>query len=513
MEKEVIIESYSFFSNNIPVRISIKREKNSFVPIYYVELSTISNTTKIILEKIREELIQKIDLGVVDITDTKKENLMEEKFKEMIVLLVKKHFPEAEENIQNHLIAYLIQRSLGFGDLEILMADKLLEEIVVNCAEEPVWVYHKKHGWLKTNITISREEEIRHYAAMMARRVGRQITVLSPLLDANLKSGDRVNCTLEPISANGNTITLRKFASEPWTITKFLEARTISEDSAALIWLAVQYELSILIAGGTASGKTSTLNAIANFFPPNQRVISIEDTREIVLPKFLHWVPLVTRQPNTEGKGEITMLDLLVNSLRMRPDRIIVGEVRRQREAEILFEAIHTGHSVYATVHANNVQETITRLTSPPINIPKSMIPAISLIMVQYRNRRTGIRRTFQIAEILPDATPNILMQFDIKKDEMNKINKSISLMDTLQLYTGYSRTEIEKDIEQKIKVLRWLVEQKISDVNQVGRIMAEYYTNNEELMKIVDKKKSFNFEEEFKEKKEEKLVSKENNK
>lgn len=513
MEKEVIIESYSFFSNNIPVRISIKREKNSFVPIYYVELSTISNTTKIILEKIREELIQKIDLGVVDITDTKKENLMEEKFKEMIVLLVKKHFPEAEENIQNHLIAYLIQRSLGFGDLEILMADKLLEEIVVNCAEEPVWVYHKKHGWLKTNITISREEEIRHYAAMIARRVGRQITVLSPLLDANLKSGDRVNCTLEPISANGNTITLRKFASEPWTITKFLEARTISEDSAALIWLAVQYELSILIAGGTASGKTSTLNAIANFFPPNQRVISIEDTREIVLPKFLHWVPLVTRQPNTEGKGEITMLDLLVNSLRMRPDRIIVGEVRRQREAEILFEAIHTGHSVYATVHANNVQETITRLTSPPINIPKSMIPAISLIMVQYRNRRTGIRRTFQIAEILPDATPNILMQFDIKKDEMNKINKSISLMDTLQLYTGYSRTEIEKDIEQKIKVLRWLVEQKISDVNQVGRIMAEYYTNNEELMKIVDKKKSFNFEEEFKEKKEEKSVSKENNK
>jgi flagellar protein FlaI len=513
MEKEVIIESYSFFSNNIPVRISIKREKNSFVPIYYVELSTISNTTKIILEKIREELIQKIDLGVVDITDAKKENLMEEKFKEMIVLLVKKHFPEAEENIQNHLIAYLIQRSLGFGDLEILMADKLLEEIVVNCAEEPVWVYHKKHGWLKTNITISREEEIRHYAAMMARRVGRQITVLSPLLDANLKSGDRVNCTLEPISANGNTITLRKFASEPWTITKFLEARTISEDSAALIWLAVQYELSILIAGGTASGKTSTLNAIANFFPPNQRVISIEDTREIVLPKFLHWVPLVTRQPNTEGKGEITMLDLLVNSLRMRPDRIIVGEVRRQREAEILFEAIHTGHSVYATVHANTVQETITRLTSPPINIPKSMIPAISLIMVQYRNRRTGIRRTFQIAEILPDATPNILMQFDIKKDEMNKINKSISLMDTLQLYTGYSRTEIEKDIEQKIKVLRWLVEQKISDVNQVGRIMAEYYTNNEELMKIVDKKKSFNFEEEFKEKKEEKSVSKENNK
>ncbi|MEM2121404.1 MAG: type II/IV secretion system ATPase subunit [Candidatus Woesearchaeota archaeon] len=498
MEKEVIVDKYSFLSNDIPVNILIKKEKNSFVPIYYVELSTISKTTQIILEKIREELIQKIDLGVVDITDTKKENLMEEKFKEMITLLVKKHFPDTEEDIQKHLIAYLIQRSLGFGNLEILMADKLLEEIVVNSSEEPVWVYHKKYGWLKTNIRIEKEEEIRHYATMMARRVGRQITVLSPLLDANLKSGDRVNCTLEPISANGNTITLRKFASEPWTITKFLEAKTISPEAAALVWLATQYELSILIAGGTASGKTSTLNAIANFFPPNQRVISIEDTREIILPKFLHWVPMVTRQPNTEGKGEITMLDLLVNSLRMRPDRIIVGEVRRQREAEILFEAIHTGHSVYATVHANNVQETITRLTSPPINIPKSMIPAISLIMVQYRNRRTGIRRTFQIAEILPDANPNILMQLDIRKDEINKINKSISLMDTLQLYTGYSRTEIEKDIEEKIRILKWLVDHKIIDVNQVGRIMAEYYTNKEELMKIVEKNKDFNFEKEY---------------
>src|SRR3989338_751865 len=128
------------------------------------------------------------------------------------------------------------------------------------------------------------------------------------------------------------------------------------------------------------------------------------------------------------------MLDLLVNSLRMRPDRIIVGEIRRKREAEVLFEAIHTGHSVYATVHANNVQETITRLTNPPIEIPKTMLPAVSMIVVQYRNRRTGLRKTFQIAEIMPDSEPNVIMQLDTKTGKMKKVSESKALFETLRL-------------------------------------------------------------------------------
>ncbi len=490
--KEIILDSYNFVSDKIPIKIIIKKLSSDYVPHYEVVLTTISKTTQLILERIRQELINKVDLGVVDITDVKKARFVEEKFKKAIRLLVEDYFPEASDDVREHLIAYLVQRSLGLGNLEIVMADPHLEEVVVNSAEEPVWVYHRKYGWLKTNIRLESEEQIRHYATIMARKVGRQITVLNPLLDANLGSGDRVNATLMPISSRGNTITLRKFSAVPWTITRLMQHKTINPEAASLIWLAVQYELSILIAGGTASGKTSTLNAIANFFPPNQRIISIEDTREIRLPSFLHWVPMVTRQPNTEGKGEISMLDLLVNSLRMRPDRIIVGEIRRQREAEVLFEAIHTGHSVYATVHANNANETITRLTSPPISIPKSMIPAISLIVVQWRNRRTGIRRTFQIAEILPDANPNILMQFDIKKDIMNRINKSVSLFDTLQLYTGFTQRELEEDLNEKKRVLTWLLKQGIEDVETVGRVMAEYYINKDELMGLVDKNKPF---------------------
>ena len=167
--------------------------------------------------------------------------------------------------------------------------------------------------------------------------------------------------------------------------------------TSALIWFAIQHELSLLIVGGTGSGKTSTLNVIANFFPPNHRIVSIEDTRELILPETLHWVPMQTRMPNPEGKGEISMLDLVVNSLRMRPDRILVGEIRRKKEAEVLFEAMHTGHSVYGTFHANNAEETITRLTNPPIDIPKLVIPALAALLVMNRNRRTNKRKSEKI--------------------------------------------------------------------------------------------------------------------
>ncbi|PIN68225.1 type II secretion protein, partial [Candidatus Woesearchaeota archaeon CG11_big_fil_rev_8_21_14_0_20_57_5] len=189
---------------------------------------------------------------------------------------------------------------------------------------------------------------------------------------------------------------------------------------------------------------------------------------------------------NPEGKGELTMGNLLVNSLRMRPDRILVGEVRRKAESETLFEAIHTGHSVYATIHANSAQETVDRLTTPPIDVPPILIPAISLIVVQLRNRRTGARRTFQIAEVLPDASINVLMQYDPRKDVLVEKSKSKAFLETLRLFTGYSATDVEKDLQEKIKVLEYLVKQKISSVNDVGHIVAMYYTDKKQLFSCI---------------------------
>ncbi|MEM4267485.1 MAG: type II/IV secretion system ATPase subunit [Candidatus Woesearchaeota archaeon] len=481
-----LLDEYHFNCDNMPITIRVYTKEGEFVPIYEVSIASISKTTEMILEQIRKKLIKEVTLGMVEIINPKETGIVEEKFKETIAILVKKYFPDVDDETKGYLTTYLIQKSLGMGNIDILMHDVALEEIVINSVEEPVWVYHKKHGWLKSNIFMPNDDQTKHYAAMIGRRVGRQISILEPLLDAHLSEGDRVNATIMPISTRGNTITIRKFSRDPFTITKFLQHNTISTEAAALIWLCMQYELSAIIAGGTASGKTSALNVLASFFPPNQRIISIEDTREIRLPKFLHWVPMNTRLPNTEGKGEVTMEDLLVNSLRMRPDRILVGEVRRKREAETLFEAIHTGHSCYATFHANTAEETVNRLTNPPIEVPKSMMPAISLIIVQFRNRRTGLRRTFQIAEILPDASVNVIMQYDPKEDKLKKVKESKALMQTLQLFTGHSPKEIQNILKTKEEVLNYLVRNNIDTVDGVGRVMAEYYTNYENLLKYV---------------------------
>jgi len=362
------------------------------------------------------------------------------------------------------------------GNIEVLLKDPNLEEIAVNNAKEPLWVYHRKYGWLKTNIKMTNEARIRHFSTIIGRDVGKEITTLNPLMDAHLKTGDRINATLAPISSKGNTLTIRKFAVKPWTMIDFIREKTISYEAAALLWMAVQNELSILIAGGTASGKTSMLNAVANFFPPNQRIISVEDTRELALPNILHWVPLETRLANPEGKGGITMLDLVVNSLRMRPDRIIIGEIRRKAEAEVLFEAMHTGHSVYGTLHANNVRETINRLTHPPIDISKQVLSALSLIVVQHINRRNGKRRTLQIGEILPNGDARPIIQLNALKDELEIIAEPTTIFETLNLYTGLTKENILNDINEKIGILKWMVQKNINDINKIGLIMSNYY-------------------------------------
>jgi len=470
------MESYELLVNNIIVDIVIKYKEEEPVPLYTISITNITDTTKLILEKIREEFISEEtkELAVGPEGFIVKD--IQEQFRNKILRLLKKYFPNADKKTIDMLVNYVLQQNIGLGNIEILLRDINLEEIVINNSKEPLWVYHRKYGWLKTNIIIKNESRIRHYSTIIGRDIGKEITILNPLMDAHLKTGDRVNSTLYPISSSGNTITIRKFAVKPWTITDFIKANVLSYEAAALLWMAVQNELSIVITGGTASGKTSMLNVISNFFPPNQRIISIEDTRELQLPDILHWVPMETRMPNPEGKGGVTMLDLIVNALRMRPDRVLVGEIRRRKEAEVLFEAMHTGHSVYGTLHANNVRETITRLTTPPIELPKSILSALSLIAVQHINRRTGKRRTLQIAEILPSGDARVLVQLNAQKDSLEKINEPVEVMETLNLYTGLSKEEVQQDIKEKIEILNWMTKKNINDINKIGLIISKYY-------------------------------------
>jgi flagellar protein FlaI len=490
---EKVHNSYKLFVNDVPANVRIYTTDKDYVPIYEIIIPMVKDATEAALDEIRERLLDQLDLRPAEIISPEEMKILKKKFLDKAIELVKKEFPNLKHGDYKTLSGLLVQQSLGLGIIEFLLQDKNIEEIVINSSKDPLWIYHIKLGWLKTNISISNENQIYEYASSIGRRVGEQITNLKPLMDAYLPSGDRTNATLFPISSAGNTLTIRKFARRPWTITDFIQQNTLSLDMAAFMWLAIQYELNVVIAGGTASGKTSLLNSLTCFIPPNHRVLSIEDTREIQLPKYLHWVPLTTRPPNPEGKGEVSMLHILINSLRMRPDRIIVGEIRRSREAEVLFEAINTGHSVYSTLHANTAEEAFRRLVNPPIDIPIALLGGLQLVAVMHRDRRKNVRRVLQLTELIPSSglkemkiDLNTIFQWVAAEDKAIPLAKSYRAMSDIKLYTGMTEKDLEKDLEEKKEILDYLAKQNINDINTVGRIVSDYYRNKESILKSV---------------------------
>lgn len=489
-----ILENYKIEYQNIEASVKIYHDSNEYVPIYDIKYPKIEEATWAILDSIREKIVTDLAFRTDDILSTEETGDLKKKFIQKATTLIKNELPSLSKNDVDILVGILSQESLGLGPIEFMLKDNDIEEIVINNAKEPIWVYHRKYGWLKSNIILSDETKIYNYSAQIGRKVGTQITNLNPLMDAYLTTGDRANATLFPISSKGNTLTIRKFARRPWTITDFIEANTITPEVAAFLWLAIQFEMNIVCTGGTASGKTSFLNVLCMFIPPSQRILSIEDTREIQLPPFLHWVPMTTRPPNIEGKGEVTMLDLMINALRMRPDRMIVGEIRRSKEAEVLFEAINTGHSVYSTLHANTAEETLKRLINPPINIPISLLTSLQLIAVMHRDRRRRIRRVLEISEIIPSGgidemkiELNNIFRWVPSKDQIVEWGKSNRVLNDIKLFSGMEDNEIKKNLEEKKSVLVWLAKNKINTIEKVGSIISEYYRNPEKLLKMIN--------------------------
>jgi len=504
--KEKVLETYKIKAVETELEVNILEREEEFVRIYHMNFPEFGEGTEAVLKNLKRSIITDSSIQADRMMDPKFLNELKKKFQEKAEKILDKELPNIAEGSKDLLIGLLLEEMLGLGKLEFLLEDGNIEEIVVNAASQPVWVYHKGFGWLKTNIFITPESEIQNYASIIARRIGKQITILNPLLDAHLITGDRANATLFPISGKGNTITIRRFRREPYTVTDFVGNNTVNTEIMALIWLAMEYELNIIFSGGTGSGKTTSLNVCLPFIQPNQRILSIEDTREISLADYLHWVPLTTREANTEGKGEVTMLNLLVNSLRMRPDRLIVGEIRRQREAEVLFEAMHTGHSAYTTFHANTAEETIRRLINPPIEIPKTMLDSVHLNVVMFRNRRLNVRRVLQVAEYITErrgeteeVKANVLYRWKGATDTIEKHSESIRLFDELGLHTGFSKQEMSAELKTKKTILDWFVKNKIRKTNDIGRIIANYYMDKDEIIKLAESGKKPAFLEEEK--------------
>lgn len=480
-----IIDSYEIKFENTKIPIVIYSDEKKLINTYEVGILEIGEFTNYVVEKIKEDLLRE---GVFK--NSQEEKYDYEELKRAYILkvneLIKYYLPMLDIEIKDKLITYIVQKSLDLGFVDILITDSQIEEITINGSETEVMIYHRKYGWLKTNLKFLGEDEVKNIASRIALENKKFFSNLNPLLDAHLRGGHRVNATLNPISTKGSTITIRRFSDKPWTVSDLINSKTSSSVALALIWIAIENEMSIIVSGGTGSGKTSFLNAISGFIPADQRIISVEDTREIRLPEYSHWVPMEARQANQEGKGEISMLDLIINSLRMRPDRIIIGEIRKKQEAEVLFEAMRTGHSVYGTFHANTANETVARLTNAPIEIPKMNLSALGLVVVQHRDRRSGKRVTLQIAEVDQEGNESVILQFDPKKKVHILKNKPVALLQKLDEFYGISEEEFSQFLRERAFILDYLAKANINEIDKVGEVVNYYYKNRKKLIQNI---------------------------
>jgi len=480
-----ILAEYNLDAHGTTVMIQIV-ESSDFVPLYNVTFPGIGDATKLLVMSLRSELTAMVPIDPARLEDKRYLTALNVKYLDAGNILIDKYVPGTSSETKKLLTSYIVNMMLGLGDLEALLADENLEEIAVNGAKDYIWVFHKELGWCKTNMKPASDNAIYDQASAIGRRIGREINNLSPLMDAELADGSRVNATLYPVSQGGNTITIRKFSKNPWTMTAMIKNGTLSIELASLVWLCIQNEISLLFSGGTASGKTSFLNACSMFFPATRRIISIEETRELQLPGFAQWIPMVSRDPNPEGKGEITLYRLMVNALRQRPDIMLIGEVRTEKDAETLFEAIHTGHSVYGTVHADNAQDTIVRMTNPPIAVPKITMNALGAIVCLFRHRTKGIRRVLELGEVLTTVDVNVLYKWNILNDKYSQISEMTRLLETFTLYGGLTKKDMAEDIAEKNTVLDWMVRNNITGIDDARFVVANYYKHKDKVVQLV---------------------------
>ncbi len=462
------------------------------VPQYNVFKQKYSSEEKLLLSELRENL--------VDLAISSDESLQvnEDKLLNDIKNFL---FAKLANNSQNNAISNeyldnlarkLFQDLVGYGEIDPLIRDDNLEEIMVIGIDKPVFVYHREYGMMKTNILFKDAGEVMNLIDSIARQINRRIDQESPILDGRLPDGSRVNATIPPISADGPSMTIRKFKRDPLTIIDLINSKTISVELAAFFWLCFDglgvKSANAIISGGTSSGKTTTLNALSSFINPKERIITIEDTLELQIPHE-HVIRMETRPPNVENRGELTMNDLVKNSLRQRPDRIIVGEVRGS-EAITLFTALNTGHSGFGTLHSNDARETITRLTNAPMSVPNIMISAIDFIIMQnriYRSDGVSFRRISEVAEVsgIEEGVIqlNKIFEWDPQSDTIKNVGITSKTLTEIANVSGNSLNSLYDEIKNREIVLQHMVDQNIRSIRDVSTVLEMYYLDSQNVL------------------------------
>ncbi|MEE9323105.1 MAG: type II/IV secretion system ATPase subunit [Candidatus Aenigmarchaeota archaeon] len=458
--------------------------------VYYVTEPHITDKDRKIIEAVKKDLEERLDIDFMKLGEIRAKELLMEEIKNIISKM------EDVDTEKIDTIQYYVQRDIiGLGKIEPIMRDRDIEDISCDGKKIPLYVYHRNplFGSMVTNIMFEGNDELDTFAMRLSQKCGKSISVAEPLIEGSLPDGSRVHATLgTDIARRGSNFTIRKFTKSPLTPVHMLEYGTLDSTQLAYLWFAIENRKSILISGGTATGKTSLLNALSLFIRPNMKIVSIEDTPELRLPHS-HWIPEVARTPISQEQktGEVSLFDLLKGSLRQRPDYIIVGEVRGM-EAFVLFQQIATGHSGLATIHAASLPQLIDRLTTPPINLPANLIQNIDVIifLLQVKSKDRYVRRANQILEVtgVKEDKPVTTEIFRWKPvEDKFKTNENSQLLEHLAMSLGLTEASLKEELRVRKSILEWMFDKRMFDYREIANIVNGYYSNPERIVTLVE--------------------------
>ena len=476
--------------------VNIKWDDSQKILIYNVIEPELNEEEKKNMERISKALIEMVEVGFGEIKEEKKAI---EYIKQNVDKIIKYLGIKLSPNSYLKIMYYIYRNFIGYNEVHAILNDPYIEDISCDGINVPVYVIHRKYGSLKTNVVFADGETLRKFIVKLAERCGRYVSYAEPILDASLPDGSRVAATIaSDVATKGGTFTIRKFTEKPFSPIDQIELKTANEEILAYIWYLIEHRASLLVVGGTATGKTSFLNSICMFIKPEAKIVSIEDTRELRLTHE-HWIPGLARPgfgiplPTGEKYGSVTLFDLLKEAFRQNPDYVIVGEVRGQ-EAYVLFQGIASGHASLSTLHAGSASDVVKRLISPPIELPPVLLEGLDAIIVMTFAKEKGgaARRVKEIEEVVSvdekgNVKTNLVYRWNPVTDTFEKVNESFRLK-KIANYIGVSYDMVLEDIERRKKFLRWLLSQGIKDYIEVTKYINEFYKNPKKFEEIIGK-------------------------